>query len=101
MNYELILFLPPRNNIPPYFSPVVLYSSLRTRYNKHVPDTREVFLMKDLTMFFKYSLVFLVAWGYPILLIILAQTMPQLFPSVLISSLLTAVYYIWRHNRKA
>ena len=57
--------------------------------------------MKDLTMFFKYSLVFLVAWGYPILLIILAQTMPQLFPSVLISSLLTALYYIRSHSKKA
>ena len=56
--------------------------------------------MKDLAMFFKYAMVFLVAWGYPILLIILARTNPQLIPSVLISSLLTALYYIRRHGQK-
>ena len=57
--------------------------------------------MKDLAMFFKYAMVSLVAWGYPILLIILARTNPQLFPSVLISSLLTALYYIRSHSKKA
>ena len=57
--------------------------------------------MKDLAMFFKYAMVFLVAWGYPILLIILARPNPQLFPSVLISSLLTALYYIRSHSKKA
>ena len=57
--------------------------------------------MKDLAMFFKYAMVFLFAWGYPILLIILARTNPQLFPSVLISSLLTTLYYIRSHSKKA
>ena len=55
--------------------------------------------MNDLAKFFKYALLFITAWAYPVLLVVLAIHMPKLFPSVLIALILTVAWYTRRSNR--